>query len=934
MEGIDPRLRDTAPSQYEQHRRPPASFNGVTSQGGGYDASPQPNSTPSAGQNQQHQYYGMPTPGSYSASAHHDQDAGDSPYENQGPPDALDLSDLKRPRACEACRQLKVRCEPDEHSATGSCRRCAKANRQCVVTAPSRKRQKKTDSRVAELEKKIDALTATLHAQRGSELGETTLDPAIAQAQMADLQQQRSQLYHQQPWPHRSRDDPTRRELDSLPSPVGTEAPTGLKRKFRSEAEAYNETDEAGEQVIRRAPLPNQPTFPNMFQIRPPGPKEVIDRSHTDVIDRQIIDALTAYRIFDRYTTEMQFLPVVVLQPGTRAEDIRRSKPVLFLAILSAASNTIRPDLQSTFVVEIMRLLAERIICRGEKTLELVQSLQIVTVFYQPPERYEELNFNQLIHIAVVMAIDIGMGKRSRPGQVLRWNEYMGTRAPPQPNAAETRRAWLGLYFMCANASMSLRRPLLVRWSSYMEESLEVLAKAPDAVPSDKWLAHLVRSQHIAEEVGYQFSMDDPPSDISITDPKVQNHLRTFEKQLDEWRRSSTKDMPQGLFARCPLNIDANYFLDLVKHNEAILNLYIHEIAMHHSHNIDDFRPPYGVEEENEEEPDYITPAHIDSLTICLHSIHRAFDAFIAMPISTLRSLPTLYFVRNSYAAVALIKIYTAVSAKGSKFGSVFKPSDLKVDYYLDTMIDVMKRTAEGGQARMALKFTFILGMLKSWQARRAEGLMAGEDKAVLGTKSINPGWEKQAPLGQDFKSACWKGAAGKSSNTNANTKSQPSGLQMLSEVAMGNNNNSSPAIHISDPAAAAAAAALSATNPPPASSITTTNPAVKASASEWDAQLTAYAEMQPPPSLQHHQQQSQQQSSNFNSNSNSMAIEGGGNDTIFQPGSSTSGANGAGYLPEIDGFAFTAEELGALGNMMDEPGWLNFGLETGGWLG
>jgi hypothetical protein len=47
-----------------------------------------------------------------------------------------------------------------------SCKRCAKAGRACITTPPTRKRQKKADSRVAELERKIDALTATLHAQK------------------------------------------------------------------------------------------------------------------------------------------------------------------------------------------------------------------------------------------------------------------------------------------------------------------------------------------------------------------------------------------------------------------------------------------------------------------------------------------------------------------------------------------------------------------------------------------------------------------------------------------------------------------------------------------------------------------------------------------------------------------------------------------------
>jgi Fungal Zn(2)-Cys(6) binuclear cluster domain len=562
MEGIDPRLRDSAPQHYEQNQRQPANYDAAASQAAEYDALPQSSpTTTSAAQTQQHQYYGMPTPGSYSSTQH--QEPSGSPYDVQGPQNPSDLNDLKRPRACEACRQLKVRCETDDNSPTGSCRRCAKANRQCIITAPSRKRQKKTDSRVAELERKIDALTATLHAQRGPGLGsgDITIDPAIAQAQMAELEHQRGQLYNQQLWPDRNRDSQGHRESNSLSSPVMAEGVTGSKRKFKTEEKTYDTPQQSNEQQVNRATIPKPPRFIGLCTQNPTPAKEVNDTPYIDVIDQHIVDAKTAYRIFDRYNTEMQVLPVVVFVPGTKAEDIRRSKPVLFLSILSAASNTIRPDLQQTFGSEVMRVLADRIVVRGEKSLEIVQSLQIVTVYYQPPERYEELNFNQLIHIAVVMGIDIGMGKRSRAGHVAPWREYMGKTAYPEPNVAETRRAWLGLYFMCANASMTLRRPLLVRWSAYMDESLEVLAKAPDALPSDKWLAHLVRSQHIAEEVGYQFSMDDPPSDVSITQTKVQYQMKTFEKQLDEWRRNSTKDMPQGMIGCLYSHIlDANHF--------------------------------------------------------------------------------------------------------------------------------------------------------------------------------------------------------------------------------------------------------------------------------------------------------------------------------------------------------------------------------------
>ena len=78
-----------------------------------------------------------------------------------------------------------------------------------------------------------------------------------------------------------------------------------------------------------------------------------------------------------------------------------------------------------------------------------------------------------------------------------------------------------------------------------MDESLEILSSAPDVLPSDKWLCHIVRAQHIAEEVHRRFSMDDPMATIPVADWSIQ--LRGFDAQIQKWREGITADMPQGL---------------------------------------------------------------------------------------------------------------------------------------------------------------------------------------------------------------------------------------------------------------------------------------------------------------------------------------------------------------------------------------------------
>lgn len=119
----------------------------------------------------------------------------DSTHETPG--STKSPGDFKRPRACDSCRGLKawtpdpadlaaqltrsrfavIKNDPtspandaqrptvhgtDRHNQSLT----VKLTLFSITTPPTRKRQKKADSRVAELERKIDALTATLHAQK------------------------------------------------------------------------------------------------------------------------------------------------------------------------------------------------------------------------------------------------------------------------------------------------------------------------------------------------------------------------------------------------------------------------------------------------------------------------------------------------------------------------------------------------------------------------------------------------------------------------------------------------------------------------------------------------------------------------------------------------------------------------------------------------
>ena len=278
----------------------------------------------------------------------------------------------------------------------------------------------------------------------------------------------------------------------------------------------------------------------------------------TDIIDRGLIDVQTAVDAFDHYVKEVApKLPVVVFPAGTTMASVRRDKPTLFLVIMSIVMGHFRSELQVSLVHEVHRLFADKVIVKGEKSLELVQSIMLVSIWYMPPDQFEELKFYQLIHMAVIMSMDIGMGRVTRRKGKRQYGllrEIMGknqNRASFNPDAVETRRVWLGAYVMSVNSSMALRRPMLCRWHPYMEECIEILQKSPEAEASDRNLIHWVRLTHIAEEVAFQFSMDDPSSHLTLNDTKVQYAMKGFEKQLDEWRRQIPPDDYSRNFSPC-----------------------------------------------------------------------------------------------------------------------------------------------------------------------------------------------------------------------------------------------------------------------------------------------------------------------------------------------------------------------------------------------
>ncbi|KPM45481.1 hypothetical protein AK830_g1033 [Neonectria ditissima] len=666
---------------------------------------------------------------------------------HDGDPDGIDP---KRPRACEACRGLKVRCEPDPND-EGPCKRCRKAGRNCVVTMPTRKRQKKTDSRVAELEKKIDALTASLQS-RTSGGNALAGSPAVPHRPPPDTPSTLSMNWRNaasSSWgPSASTQSPItpgasteqsiqqdRHHIGHPASSIAT-ATAGQKRKFDGQ--------EGGDRQ-RTEETPGDTTYSSSF---------FSNIYKGDIVDRGVIDMERAAELFSRYNYDMvPHLPAVVFPPGFTIAELRKTKPTLFLAIMAVATSE-SPTLQKVLQKELMHVFADKVMLTGDKSVEVVQALQVAVIWYWPPEHFEELKFYQLVHIAAVMAIDIGLGQKlpQRRGKLLMesWKVNPSRRAvPPDPTSIESRRTWLTCYFLAANTSMALHRPNLIRWSPFMAECVKILETSPDAAPTDAYFCHLVWTHSLAEEVGIQFALDDPSVAVNIGDARTQYALRGLERDLEKYRASIPADLMQ-------------------------LNLYMHEMALHSAPS-EKLRPPYMTETLRDGliNPEQLSASHISALSASLGAIDGLLTTFLGMEIPTVRCLPVFNFVRVAYALVMLIKLYFSASTPGSELGSVINKDDMRVGQHLDALLDKFRATAADDRSRPAAKFLVVLVMLRSWFYKQAKG------DAKDAPPSMPPTPAATHPSAQQLMRP---GNGGE--RTSTHTANTP--LQLLSEVATG----------------------------------------------------------------------------------------------------------------------------------------------------
>jgi hypothetical protein len=274
----------------------------------------------------------------------------------------------------------------------------------------------------------------------------------------------------------------------------------------------------------------------------------------------------------------------------------------------------------------------------------------------------------------------------------------------------------------------------MVQSESVPEKCIETLQKSSYVTPRDHQLIAWVRLEIIMKEVTRLLGLSDMDSPANMADVRTQSTIKFFEVHLENWKKELSPKVIYRMyidrFKNQVLLMSILAALEITYHYSII---YLHEIAFYHDGNSEDFRPPFRLKAPSKTAynlPDLQT-ARLDGIITSMIAAHSLIEVLLRLPPQNLCIIPTLMYIRASYAVFILLRIFVISTAPGSELGHVLDASSIKIPYYLNRLVSHMQMAASGGNCKLTTRFCSIFSRSRDWfrrQALRTDGENGGGD--------------------------------------------------------------------------------------------------------------------------------------------------------------------------------------------------------------
>ncbi|KAK0646039.1 hypothetical protein B0T16DRAFT_151968 [Cercophora newfieldiana] len=437
----------------------------------------------------------------------------------------------KGPRACATCARAKSRCIPGPGGV--KCERCHRLNKPCPsqTPAPPRKRKEPKPGRIGELERRIIDLTAKVES-----VSRQAPSPPESEGPL--------------PFPHinviakRSSSSQVLGQ-HAGPSPLVAASPVTVNNLNPSTRERWHKPfghiflDSDGEHSTPGDLSPVASPFTNTTtttttatttaQQQPPRKQS---QSQQDVLwpEGEEAEALLV-----TYKDNLSHLfPFAVVPPHMSSYELRQKRPFFWKAVMMEAYLN-DGSRQISLGNELLRDISEAAITKPQKSLDLLQGLQVLISWYH--YNLNSFQMTNLLYLARSMCVGLG------------FSELQGTKESNDHSSEflERMRAFAGVYYLVTVIFTTNKKPDGLMGTTYLEECCRTLESRME-YPTDRILVWLVRAQQLSQSICLALAFRNAGVSVFLgqTEPLL-SIIERFEQQIDTFRRSipaDTRDNP------------------------------------------------------------------------------------------------------------------------------------------------------------------------------------------------------------------------------------------------------------------------------------------------------------------------------------------------------------------------------------------------------
>ena len=140
-----------------------------------------------------------------------------------------------------------------------------------------------------------------------------------------------------------------------------------------------------------------------------------------------------------------------------------------------------------------------------------------------------------------------------------------------------------------------------------------------------------------------------------------------------------------------------------------------------------------ALDEDTVQQPESLysrSALQINATIKCVSAAHSLLDCFTEVPTETLQKSPNVVFARAIYALLILLKADYAVGTDAEGLGVVLDSESLKVDYYLNIVIDRTTQAVGSQKCRIPSHWLFIFkSKVKTWHDEHQQWRQKGRHR-------------------------------------------------------------------------------------------------------------------------------------------------------------------------------------------------------------